>query len=127
MKIKNIIIILLATTMILSLAVSSAWAGNVQRNRWEGVAIGIGAAFLGHALFYSHYHRRPAPQVVYRHPISRRHAYHYHRKAHGYGKVKECVPRVQERRRDHRHYSDRGYRIEERRKISKHRPYRRYD
>ena len=50
----------------------SSWAGSPQSYRWEGVAIGIGAAILGKALLDQH--RRavvvesPQPAVVeYRH------------------------------------------------------------
>lgn len=44
------------------LIIPSSWAGAEQRHRWEGVAIGVGAAILGHALFNQYYsHYTPAP------------------------------------------------------------------
>jgi hypothetical protein len=43
---------------------SSAVAGSKQRHRWEGVAIGIGAAILGHAIYQSHTHHSTSPVVV---------------------------------------------------------------
>lgn len=33
----------------------TAWAGAKQRHRWEGVAIGVGAAILGHAIIQQHH------------------------------------------------------------------------
>jgi len=143
MKIKNIIIILLAVTLSLCLAAPPAWAGNVQRNRWEGVAIGIGASVLGHALFSNYFHRQAAPEVVYRHPSPRRHKPYYHRKARAYWEIrKEWVPPTYERVWNPGHYNRRGhwvegrwmeiekepgYWIEKRVRVSKHRRHRRHD
>ncbi|MFH1103074.1 MAG: hypothetical protein V1714_04830, partial [Pseudomonadota bacterium] len=40
-----------------------------QRHRWEGVAIGLGAALVGSALLHHHGHYpRPEPVPVYRYP-----------------------------------------------------------
>ena len=64
MKQKSLIIILITIVLSLSLIVSSAWAGSKQRHRWEGVAIGIGAAVVGSALL--HNYSPPPPKVVYR-------------------------------------------------------------
>jgi len=47
----------------LSLAAQPALAGSKQRHRWQGVAIGVGAAILGHALFNS-CSERPACKTV---------------------------------------------------------------
>lgn len=69
--------LLLVFIMILSFVIvpiGSAWAGNVQRNRWEGVAIGIGAAIMGKVIWdnihQGHPERvyvqpRPRPRVQY--------------------------------------------------------------
>lgn len=113
MNIKNSSIILLAAVLSLCLAAPPAWAGNVQRNRWEGVAIGIGAAVLGHALFNNHFNRRPEPEVVYRHPPHRRHKPYEGRKARGYWEIrKKWVPPTFERVWNPGHYNPRGHWIE---------------
>ncbi len=49
---------------------SSAHAKSPQRYRWEGVAIGLGAALLGSALLHPPYCYRPAPPPFYRFPPS---------------------------------------------------------
>lgn len=59
MKKKNLLFILLAIILCISFLVPPAWAGSKQRHRWEGVAIGVGAAILGSALFNSAYCASP--------------------------------------------------------------------
>ena len=69
---KKLLISVIVATLCCFFAANSVWAGNVQRNRWEGVAIGIGAAILGSALINHHRHAQPPPAVVY-HPPAPRH------------------------------------------------------
>ena len=64
MKKKKVFILMLATMLAFSFVATSAWAGPKQRYRWEGVAIGLGAAILGQALFNSCYYSQPAPAPV---------------------------------------------------------------
>ena len=47
---KKALIIATAALFLLSLATGPAIAGSKERHRWEGVAIGIGAAILGSAI-----------------------------------------------------------------------------
>ena len=47
---KKIITIIIAVLLVLSFSTPSAFAGSKQRHRWQGVAIGLGAAILGHAI-----------------------------------------------------------------------------
>lgn len=54
MKIRNGFIAAAAVSATLVFAYPSAWAGSPQQHRWEGVAIGVGAAILGSALIYHH-------------------------------------------------------------------------
>ena len=68
MKKKNLFIIL-ALIFCLS-SVNSAWAGNVQRNRWEGVAIGIGAAILGYTLYQYSVPAQPKVNQHYQTPTN---------------------------------------------------------
>jgi hypothetical protein len=67
MKTKKLMICLTLAVFAMTLVASSALAGGKQRHRWEGVAIGVGAAILGHAIYQSHKADR-APQVVYVEP-----------------------------------------------------------
>jgi hypothetical protein len=52
MKKKTLFILLISIVLVWTAAVLPAWAGNPQRHRWEGVAIGVGAAILGGALLH---------------------------------------------------------------------------
>jgi hypothetical protein len=67
MKTNKLLISLVITLFGIALVSSSALAGSKQRHRWEGVAIGVGAAILGHAIYQSHQAERQ-PQVVYVEP-----------------------------------------------------------
>lgn len=61
MKTKTIATFLcLAVFSTFLMAPASSWAGSPQSHRWEGVAIGIGAAIIGSALIKA-YHQPPAP------------------------------------------------------------------
>jgi hypothetical protein len=83
MKTKNGLIIT-ATVLSISLAGASAWAGSKQQHRWEGVAIGVGAAIAVSALIHHHdpYHQPPVP-VRYAHGY--RGHYRHGIRHHGYG------------------------------------------
>ena len=136
MNIKNAAIVLISIILGGCLFSPSGWAGNVQRNRWEGVAIGIGAAVLGHTLFNNYFHRQPAPEVVYRHPSPRRYKHHHHRRARGHWEIrKKWIPPTYERVWNPGHYNrggrwidgqwieierEPGYWIEKRVWVSKH-------
>ncbi|MBS3756180.1 MAG: hypothetical protein KGY56_10835 [Desulfobacterales bacterium] len=50
---KKIFISLFVVVCLVSFASTPAFAGDKQRHRWEGVAIGVGAAILGHAILSS--------------------------------------------------------------------------
>ncbi|PIP35511.1 MAG: hypothetical protein COS92_02500 [Desulfobacterales bacterium CG07_land_8_20_14_0_80_52_14] len=61
-------IILVSITCLAFLSVSSAYARSPQQYRWEGVAIGVGAAIIGSALLHPPYYHRPSPPPFYHHP-----------------------------------------------------------
>jgi hypothetical protein len=66
---KKAAISLFVAAALLMLAASPASAGDKQRHRWEGVAIGVGAAILGHAIlsdFRDRECRAPEPVHVYK-------------------------------------------------------------
>ncbi len=67
MKTNKLLISLLIAVIGIGLLSPSALAGSRQKHRWEGVAIGVGAAILGHAIFQAH-RAEPPPQVVYVEP-----------------------------------------------------------
>jgi len=61
---KKFFVTLIVAVVCLSFSATSVWAGSKQRRRWEGVAIGIGAAILGHALIKNH-HRATDRRAYY--------------------------------------------------------------
>ena len=46
-------VMIIAIILFISLVSLPAWAGSAQHHRWEGVAIGIGAAIIGSAIIES--------------------------------------------------------------------------
>lgn len=69
---KNRLVILAVVLTSMALLTAPALAGSKQRHRWEGVAIGVGAAILGHAIYQAH-KEAPRPRVVYANPKPARH------------------------------------------------------
>ncbi len=64
MKKRSVSVLILVSALIIVFVAHSAWAGSPQSHRWEGVAIGIGAAILGSALYQHHKslsYRQPEP------------------------------------------------------------------
>lgn len=64
--------LIIAVTAVLSffLISTSVWAGSKQQHRWEGVAIGVGAAIVGSALInHNTYSYHGGPPVAF--------SYHY--------------------------------------------------
>ncbi len=77
MKNKTLFSILFVSILSLFLLIPSSWAGSKQRHRWEGVAIGVGAAILGNAILSHHYYSPPRHARVYHFPPHRRHSDHW--------------------------------------------------
>jgi len=106
MKTKKLLLCSLVTLLLMGLASSSSLAGSKQRHRWEGVAIGVGAAILGHAIYQAH-QTVPRPQVVYGDPETRERRHHVH--CHGHLEwQKVWVPSVTERVWNPGHYNRGG-------------------
>jgi hypothetical protein len=61
---KKTIILTITMIFFLSLLAPSAYAGSKQRHRWQGVAIGLGAAILGHAIVNSDRYESSPERVV---------------------------------------------------------------
>ena len=73
---KKIMLAAMIALLGVSISVEPALAGSKQRHRWEGVAIGVGAAILGHALINSCNDRHYCEKVtVYHRPCPPPHRY----------------------------------------------------
>ncbi len=108
MKIIKLITIAILTLFCISATATASWAGSRQQHRWEGVAIGLGAAILGHAIYQNHQRPAPEPDVVYR---ERRPGRYYHGKHYrsGHWKYKKVWrPPVYERVWNPGHYVPNG-------------------
>ena len=80
---KNIIAGTLTAILLFVIFSTPAAAGSRQRGRWEGFAIGLGAAVLGHTLIHHHHATGHYRAPVDRHPPRRfHHNRHGHRKPH---------------------------------------------
>jgi len=110
MEKKNLFIILTTLILCLSLMKPAAWAGNVQRNRWEGVAIGIGAAILGSALINHYRYSVPAQSAIYQHhPPTPHYDNRYRQKPSGHWEVRKVwVPPTYKRIWNPGHYKRHG-------------------
>ncbi len=118
MKKKSLFSLLFVLAFTSMIMIPSAHAGNVQRNRWEGVAIGLGAVILGSALFKSQ--QLSNEQSFYRHmPYydngpsrhqKRKHRYHHrHDQLRGHWEMrKEWVPPTYRRVWNPGHYNRHG-------------------
>jgi len=109
MKKNSLLILSIVTVVFVSIAANSAWAGNVQRNRWEGVAIGVGAVVLGKVLWDQYTHPRPEPAVVYPEPQRRRPRNHYRPRPSGHWEIRRVwVPMKHKKVWNPGHYGRRG-------------------
>jgi hypothetical protein len=107
---KKAISLMTAAVLSLMILAPPADAGNKQRSRWEGVAIGLGAAVLGSALL-GHHNRpvasappayTPPPEPAYRHS----HRGHRHR---GHWEIRKTwMAPVYERVWNPGHYNRKG-------------------
>lgn len=70
---KKIIITLVVLMVAVAFSTQQVYAGSKQRHRWEGVAIGLGAAILGSAIIHSHHraYYEPAPPRYHHRPRAR--------------------------------------------------------
>ena len=81
MKITKKLFIAVAVVLSLVLTSTSVWAGPKQQHRWEGVAIGVGAAIVGSALINHHatgYHSGPPVAFSFNYREYRRHPPRHH-------------------------------------------------
>ena len=85
---KSIISGLLIVVFLTGIASTPAAAGSRERGRFEGFALGLGAAFLGHSLMHHYRTHQHYKAPIDRHPPRRHHHHpkHYHHRHHGYHK-----------------------------------------
>lgn len=111
MKHTKVFLLVMVSLVYLFAAAAPGEAGSRQRHRWEGVAIGIGAAVLGHALFQHHKDPHPEKVVVYdgiRDNRRRHHKHRKHRRGH-WEMEKVWRPPVYERTWNPGHYNRKGH------------------
>lgn len=65
MKKKSLVTLIITSIFTFVALTSAAHAGNVQRERWEGIAIGLGTAIIGSVLLNQHKGYTQQPQATY--------------------------------------------------------------
>ena len=61
---KKIMTLCMVAVFFMTISAPAAFAGSKQRHRWQGVAIGLGAAILGNAILNSDRYDAPPERVV---------------------------------------------------------------
>ena len=107
-EMKKIITVFLVVIFFLSLAAPSAFAGSKQRHRWQGVAIGLGAAILGHALINNSRSDSCPDRVVVTDRDDHWHGYSDHRRRGHWEIRKVWVDPIYERVWNPAHYDPYG-------------------
>ena len=109
MKKTRLIILIIVSVFAISILTPNAYAGSTQKHRWEGVAIGIGAAILGSALLNQHRpYVPPAPAPVYKAPPPPARSYYG-----GHWEIrKEWIPPTYKKVWNPGHYDKMGHWVE---------------
>ena len=111
MEKKSLFVLALVTVFSFVFLTPQAQAGSQERCRWEGIAIGLGAAIVGSAILKAHIDSRNDRYVVVRHPPARVHQRVIHRPPPPPGRweiQKEWVPPTYKRVWNPAHYDHRG-------------------
>ena len=110
MKKRSIFLILIITVLSIIMVTNAAFAGSAQHNRWKGVAIGLGAAIIGSAL-YKQYKSQPQQVYSYQRPRYYRSPPSHH--SHGFWEIrKEWIPPTYKEVWNPAHYDERGRWVE---------------
>jgi hypothetical protein len=112
MKNKKLIAAALIMLFAFTVSVPSAWAGSPQKYRWEGVAIGVGAAILGKVLLDHHQSYRPEARPAPRPTVVQHHYYRPAPPAGHWETRREWMPPAYENLWNPGHYDRRGHWIE---------------
>ena len=111
MKKRSISLIVIIAVLSIIMITNLALAGSAQHNRWKGVAIGLGAAIIGSAI-YKQYKNQPSQAYSNQCPKYHRYGYHPHPPAynrHGFWEIqKEWIPPTYKEVWNPGHYDDRG-------------------
>ena len=109
MKKRSFLIVLTAVLVSVCIGAGPAWAGNVQRNRWEGLAIGIGAAVLGGILLNHYQSSRQPPDVSDHSTVYRERKYRRPERPSGHWETRKVwVPPRYKKVWNPGHYSRKG-------------------
>jgi hypothetical protein len=110
MEKKSLFILVFIAVFTFVFLTPQAQAGPEERYRWEGIAIGLGAAIIGSAILHNHYQSHHPKYAVYHKPAKhKRHDFrrHHHRRGH-WEIQKEWVPPTYRRVWNPGHYNRRG-------------------
>jgi len=89
MKTKLFIILTAALAWVFMMG-PSAWAGGVQADRWQGIAIAMGSPGLGSVSIKHYRYPEPAPSRVYRDcPLPTHHGNRYRKGHAGYWELRK--------------------------------------
>ena len=109
---KKFLTLMTAVALSLMILIPSANAGSPQSHRWEGLAIGVGAAILGSALLNHHVAASAPAPGVYAPPAPeyRRHRSYRHRpRSRGHWEIRKTwVAPVYEKVWNPGHFNPRG-------------------
>lgn len=109
MKSQNLFAATLVGLLAFAVAAPPAWAGSPQRHRWEGVAIGVGAAILGRVLFDAHQPQRSGYAPASRPTVVEHHYYRSPPPPAGHWEIRrEWVPPTHQEVWNPGHYDRRG-------------------
>jgi len=110
MEKKSLFILVLIAVFTFVFLTPQAQAGPEERYRWEGIAIGVGAAIIGSAILHNHYQSHHEKSVVYHKPARvERHSIPKYRPRSGHWEMqKEWVPPTYKRVWNPGHYNRHG-------------------
>jgi hypothetical protein len=113
MEKKSLFILVLIAVFTLVFLTPQAQAGPEERYRWEGIAIGVGAAIIGSAILNNYYQSQHHEYVVYHKPARVERPVHMYRPTPGHWEIqKEWVPPTYKRVWNPGHYDRYGEWIE---------------
>ena len=105
MEKKSLFILVLLAVFTLVFLTPQVQAGPEERYRWEGIAIGVGAAIIGSAILQNHYQSQNHEYVVYHKPARVERPIHRYRQIPGHWEIqKEWVPTTYKRVWNPAHY-----------------------
>jgi len=110
MEKKSLFILVLIAIFTFVFLTPQAQAGPEERYRWEGIAIGVGAAIIGSAILNNHYQSNHSKYIAYHKPAKvKHHTLQRYRPSPGHWEIqKEWVSPTYKRVWNPGHYSRNG-------------------